>query len=54
MGYMELDDPTLTSPISMSMRAMDESHDIKETLELIYRLYEEERAPYVPRTGKRE
>jgi hypothetical protein len=47
---MELDDSTLTSPIIMSMRAMDESRDLKEMLELIYRLYEEERIPYMPRT----
>ncbi|KAI3605933.1 Aromatic hydrocarbon utilization transcriptional regulator CatR (LysR family) (plasmid) [Cupriavidus necator H850] len=52
MSYMELDDPTLTSPIIMSMRAMDESHDINEMLELIYRLYEEEGIPYVPRVDK--
>ncbi|KAI3610204.1 Aromatic hydrocarbon utilization transcriptional regulator CatR (LysR family) (plasmid) [Cupriavidus necator H850] len=52
VSYMELDDPTLTSPIIMSMRAMDESRDIKEMLELIYRLYEEEGIPYVPRTDK--
>lgn len=52
VSYMELDDPTLTSPIIMSMRAMDESRDIKEILELIYRLYEEERIPFAPRTDK--
>ena len=52
VSYMELDDPTLTSPIIMSMRAMDESRDIKEMLELIYRLYEEEGISYVPRTDK--
>jgi DNA-binding transcriptional LysR family regulator len=50
VSYMELDDPTLTSPIIMSMRAMDESRDIREMLDLIYRLYEEERIPYVTRT----
>lgn len=52
VSYMELDDPTLTSPIIMSMRAMDESHDIKEMLELIYRLYEEAQIPHVPRSDK--
>ncbi|SAL87424.1 transcriptional regulator CatR [Caballeronia arvi] len=52
VSYKELDDPTLTSPIIMSMRAMDESRDINEMLELIYRLYEEEQIPYVPRTDK--
>jgi len=50
VSYMELDDPTLTSPIIMSMRAMDESRDIREMLDLIYRLYEEEQIPYVTRT----
>jgi DNA-binding transcriptional LysR family regulator len=49
VSYKELDDPTLVSPIIMSMRALDESRDIRELLELIYRLYEEERIPYVPR-----
>ncbi|TKI18655.1 LysR family transcriptional regulator, partial [Bacillus pumilus] len=52
VSYMELDDPTLVSPIIMSMRAMDESRDIKEMLELVYRLYEEERIPYQPLTDK--
>ncbi|SAL02289.1 LysR family transcriptional regulator [Caballeronia calidae] len=50
VSYKELDDPTLVSPIIMSMRALDESRDIKEMLELIYRLYEEERITYTPRT----
>ncbi|SAL62454.1 LysR family transcriptional regulator [Caballeronia telluris] len=50
VSYKELDDPTLVSPIIMSMRALDESRDIREMLELIYRLYEEERIPYAPRT----
>lgn len=47
--YKELDDPTIVSPIIMSMRAMDESRDLKEMLELIYRLYEEEGIPCLPR-----
>ncbi|AMM17660.1 MAG: LysR family transcriptional regulator [Pseudomonadota bacterium] len=51
VSYKELDDPTLVSPIIMSTRLLDESQDIKEILELIYRLYEEEHIPYVPRTG---
>ena len=38
----------------MSMRAMDESRDIREMLALIYRLYEEERIPYSVRTDKME
>ncbi len=49
VSYKELDDPTLVSPIIMSMRMLDESRDIREMLELIYRLYEEERVPYAPR-----
>jgi hypothetical protein len=51
VSYKELDDPTLVSPIIMSTRLLDESQDIKEILELIYRLYEEEQIPYVPRTN---
>ncbi len=50
VGYKELDDPTLVSPLIMSTRLLDESRDIREMLELIYRLYEEEQIPYVPRT----
>jgi LysR family transcriptional regulator, benzoate and cis,cis-muconate-responsive activator of ben and cat genes len=50
VGYKELDDPSLVSPVIMSMRQLDESRDIKEMLELIYRLYEEEHIPYTPRT----
>jgi LysR family transcriptional regulator, benzoate and cis,cis-muconate-responsive activator of ben and cat genes len=49
VSYKELDDPTLVSPIIMSMRALDESRDIREMLELIYRLYEEEKISYTPR-----
>ena len=49
VSYKELDDPTLVSPIIMSMRALDESRDIREMLELIYRLYEEAQIPHVPR-----
>jgi DNA-binding transcriptional LysR family regulator len=52
VSYKELDDPTLVSPIIMSMRALDESRDIREMLELIYRLYDEERIPYVRRTDR--
>ncbi|MFL9913633.1 LysR family transcriptional regulator [Paraburkholderia sp. RL17-337-BIB-A] len=50
VSYKELDDPTLVSPIIMSMRMLDESRDIQEMLELIYRLYEEESVPHGPRT----
>lgn len=48
VSYRELDDPTLVSPIIMSTRALDESRDIREMLELIYRLYEEQKIPYAP------
>jgi DNA-binding transcriptional LysR family regulator len=48
VSYKELDDPTLVSPIIMSMRLLDESRDIREMLELIYRLYEEENIPHGP------
>jgi DNA-binding transcriptional LysR family regulator len=50
VSYKELDDPTLVSPIIMSMRALDESRDIREMLELVYRLYDEAKIPHVPRT----
>ncbi|MFM0322765.1 LysR family transcriptional regulator [Caballeronia glebae] len=50
VSYKELDDPTLVSPVIMSMRALDESRDIKEMLKLIYRLYDEEHVAYTPRT----
>lgn len=52
VSYKELDDPTLVSPIIMSTRALDESQDIREMLELIYRLYEDEKVPYVPRADQ--
>ncbi|SAK47278.1 LysR family transcriptional regulator [Caballeronia catudaia] len=52
VSYKELDDPTLVSPVIMSMRALDESRDIKEMLELIYRLYEEEQIDYTVRTDR--
>jgi LysR family transcriptional regulator, benzoate and cis,cis-muconate-responsive activator of ben and cat genes len=46
VSYKELDDPTLVSPIIMSMRLLDESRDIQAMLELVYRLYDEEKIPY--------
>ena len=49
VSYKELDDPTLVSPIIMSMRMLDESRDIREMLELIYRLYAEEKISHAPR-----
>ncbi|SAK87859.1 transcriptional regulator CatR [Caballeronia pedi] len=51
VNYMQLDDPTLVSPVIMSMRMLDESRDVKAMLELTYQLYEEERIPHVPRTA---
>ena len=50
VSYKELDDSTLVSPIIMSTRLLDESPDIKEMLELVYRLYDEEEIPYVRRS----
>jgi len=52
VSYKELDDPTLVSPIIMSMRALDESRDIQAMLELVYRLYDEEKIPYTPHTER--
>ena len=52
VSYKELDDPTLVSPIIMSMRMLDESRDIREMLELIYRLYAEEKISYAPRIDR--
>jgi len=53
VSYMEIDDPTLVSPIIMSMRALDESRDIRAILDLIYRLYDELIIPYLPRLDLR-
>ncbi len=52
VSYKELDDPTLVSPIIMSMRLLDESRDIKEMLALIYRLYEEKKISHLPNTER--
>jgi len=46
--YLALDDPKLVSPIIMSMRAMDESEDLRAMLDMIYRLYEEIGMEYLP------
>ena len=48
MTYLELDDPKLVSPIIMSMRALDESADLRAMLDMIYRLYEEIGMEYLP------
>jgi LysR family transcriptional regulator, benzoate and cis,cis-muconate-responsive activator of ben and cat genes len=52
VSYRELDDPTLVSPIIMSMRALDESRDIREMLDLIYRLYDEAQIPYTTQADR--
>jgi len=46
--YVELDDPSLVSPIIMSMRMLDESQDLREMQDMIYRLYEEMEIPFNP------
>lgn len=51
VGYKELDDPNLVSPIIMSTRMLDESEDIRAMLELIYRLYDEFKMTYLPPHG---
>lgn len=48
VSYKELDDSNLVSPIIMSMRMLDESEDLTQMLELIYRLYEEANMEYLP------
>ncbi|AOJ73318.1 MULTISPECIES: LysR family transcriptional regulator [Burkholderia] len=48
VGYKELDDSNLVSPIIMSTRMLDESEDIRAMLELIYRLYDEFQMDYLP------
>lgn len=44
--YMEMADANLTSPIIMSIRALDKSEDIKSMLDLIYALYRSEGIPH--------
>jgi LysR family transcriptional regulator, benzoate and cis,cis-muconate-responsive activator of ben and cat genes len=44
--YKKMDEPNLTSPIIMSIRALDKSDDIKSMLELIYGLYRAEGIPH--------
>lgn len=48
--YRMLDEPNLTSPVIMSVRAMDESPAIRSLLELIYGLYRSEGIPHVQET----
>lgn len=44
--YKEMDEPRLSSPIIMSLRALDKSEDIKSMLALIYGLYRSEGVPH--------
>jgi DNA-binding transcriptional LysR family regulator len=44
--YKEMDEPRLSSPIIMSLRALDKSEDIKAVLNLIYGLYRSEGIPH--------
>jgi len=44
--YKEMDEPRLSSPIIMSLRALDKSEDIKAILNLIYGLYRSEGIPH--------
>jgi DNA-binding transcriptional LysR family regulator len=48
VSYVELDDPSLVSPIIMSMRMLDESQDLREMQAMIYQLYEELGMSYNP------
>jgi DNA-binding transcriptional LysR family regulator len=48
VSYIELDDPSLVSPIIMSMRMLDESQDLREMQAMIYQLYEELGMSYNP------
>ena len=44
--YKQMDEANLTSPIIMSIRALDTSEDIKSLLDLIYGLYRSEGIPH--------
>jgi DNA-binding transcriptional LysR family regulator len=48
--YREMADANLTSPIIMSIRALDKSEDIKSMLDLIYGLYRSEGIPHSQET----
>lgn len=45
--YKMLDEPNLTSPVIMSVRALDQSASIKSLLQLIYGLYRSEGIPHI-------
>ena len=48
--YKNLDEPRVTSPIIMSVRALDSSDDLKSLLDLIYGLYRAEGVPHTQET----
>lgn len=48
--YKVLDEPNLTSPVIMSIRALDQSEAIKSLLQLIYGLYRSEGIPHIQET----
>lgn len=48
--YKKLDEPRVTSPIIMSIRALDSSDDLKSMLDLIYGLYRAEGIPHTQET----
>lgn len=48
--YKLLDEQNLTSPVIMSIRALDQSEAIKSLLQLIYGLYRSEGIPHVQET----
>ena len=48
--YKNLDEPRVTSPIIMSIRALDSSDDLKSLLDLIYSLYRAEGIPHTQET----
>ena len=48
--YKDLNERHAYSPIIMSVRAMDQSEEIRNLLDLIYRIYDEEQIPYVRAT----
>ncbi|MFL6716784.1 MAG: LysR family transcriptional regulator [Burkholderiaceae bacterium] len=48
--YKKMNEPNLTSPIIMSIRALDKSEDIRSLLDLIYGLYRAEGIPHTQET----
>jgi len=48
--YKRMDEANLTSPIIMSIRALDKSEDIRSMLDLVYGLYRSEGVPHTQET----